>query len=44
MPQAKEHDIFDTSPFMHSKLFAVNGYALRDNRTIEKTFKKDQST
>ncbi|KDQ28068.1 hypothetical protein PLEOSDRAFT_1093484 [Pleurotus ostreatus PC15] len=28
--RAKEHDIFDCSPFMRSKLFATNGYKLND--------------
>ncbi len=36
--QAKEHDIFDVSPFVKSKLFATNGYVLRD-RAIEKYFR-----
>ncbi|KZT67194.1 MCM-domain-containing protein [Daedalea quercina L-15889] len=35
--RAKEHDIFDTTPFLRSKLFAANGYKLRDD-TIEKSF------
>jgi len=38
--QAKEHDIFDVSPFVKSKLFATNGYVLRD-RMIEKHFRMD---
>ena len=37
--QAKEHDIYDTSPFLRSKLFAANGYKLKEG-TIEKTFKR----
>ncbi|EMD37775.1 hypothetical protein CERSUDRAFT_105677 [Gelatoporia subvermispora B] len=35
--RAKEHDIFDTAPFMRSKLFAANGYRL-NNGVIEKRF------
>ncbi|KAG8213705.1 MCM-domain-containing protein [Butyriboletus roseoflavus] len=35
--RAKEHDIYDTSPFLHSKLFAANGYKLND-QVIEKRF------
>ncbi|KAI6046019.1 MCM2/3/5 family-domain-containing protein [Pisolithus marmoratus] len=35
--RAKEHDIYDTSPFLHSKLFAANGYKLM-GETIEKRF------
>ncbi|KAI0915775.1 MCM DNA helicase complex subunit [Taiwanofungus camphoratus] len=35
--RAKEHDIFDTSPFLRSKLFATNGYRLKDD-VIEKSF------
>ncbi|KAF4563385.1 MCM DNA helicase complex subunit [Pleurotus pulmonarius] len=38
--RAKEHDIFDCSPFMRSKLFATNGYKLNDG-VIEKRFKMD---
>ncbi|KAJ3005953.1 hypothetical protein NUW54_g4119 [Trametes sanguinea] len=37
--RAKEHDIYDTSPFLRSKLFAANGYKLKDG-IIEKTFKR----
>ena len=37
--QAKEHDIYDTTPFLRSKLFAANGYKLKEG-TIEKTFKR----
>ena len=40
MWQAKEHDIYDISPFLHSKLFATNGYKLV-NETIEKRFRID---
>ncbi|EIW83154.1 MCM-domain-containing protein [Coniophora puteana RWD-64-598 SS2] len=35
--RAKEHDIYDTSSFLQSKLFANNGYKLR-NGAIEKKF------
>ncbi|OCH90248.1 MCM-domain-containing protein [Obba rivulosa] len=35
--RAKEHDIYDTTPFLRSKLFAANGYKLNDG-VIEKTF------
>jgi len=35
--RAKEHDIFDTSPFLRSRLFATNGYVLKDD-VIEKRF------
>lgn len=38
--QAKEVDIFDTSSFLKSKLFAANGFKLR-NGVIEKTFRTD---
>ncbi|KZT24251.1 MCM-domain-containing protein [Neolentinus lepideus HHB14362 ss-1] len=38
--RAKEHDIYDTTPFLHSKLFRTNGYKL-ENGTIEKRFKRD---
>ncbi|TFK88748.1 MCM-domain-containing protein [Polyporus arcularius HHB13444] len=37
--RAKEHDIYDTSAFLRSKLFAANGYKLKDG-VIEKTFKR----
>ncbi|KAI0717265.1 MCM-domain-containing protein [Cerioporus squamosus] len=37
--RAKEHDIYDTSPFLRSKLFAANGYKLKDG-VIEKTFRR----
>lgn len=40
--QAKEHDIFDTVPFLHSKLFVANGYT-HDNGIIEKTFKQSNN-
>ncbi|KAG2755285.1 MCM-domain-containing protein [Suillus brevipes Sb2] len=35
--RAKEHDIYDTSTFLRSKLFAANGYKLKD-QVIEKRF------
>ncbi|KIJ18918.1 hypothetical protein PAXINDRAFT_109366 [Paxillus involutus ATCC 200175] len=35
--RAKEHDIYDTAAFLHSKLFAANGYKLQD-QIIEKRF------
>ncbi|EGO25411.1 hypothetical protein SERLADRAFT_361106 [Serpula lacrymans var. lacrymans S7.9] len=35
--RAKEHDIFDTSTFLHSKLFVANGYKLNED-IIEKRF------
>ncbi|RDB25014.1 DNA replication licensing factor mcm2 [Hypsizygus marmoreus] len=38
--RAKEHDIFDISPFLKSKLFAANGYRLKD-KVIEKRFRMD---
>jgi len=38
--RAKEHDIFDISPFLRSKLFATNGYIL-NNKNIEKHFRMD---
>ncbi|KDR75810.1 hypothetical protein GALMADRAFT_211235 [Galerina marginata CBS 339.88] len=38
--KAKEHDIFDISSFLRSKLFKTNGYIQRD-KTIEKHFRMD---
>jgi DNA replication licensing factor MCM2 len=35
--RAKEHDIYDTSTFLRSKLFVANGYKLKD-QVIEKRF------
>ncbi|KAF9451935.1 MCM-domain-containing protein [Macrolepiota fuliginosa MF-IS2] len=35
--RAKEHDIYDIAPFLRSKVFANNGYKVKDN-TIEKRF------
>ncbi|KAI0029089.1 MCM2/3/5 family-domain-containing protein [Vararia minispora EC-137] len=37
--RAKEHDIFDTAPFLHSRLFAANGYQLKED-VIEKRFER----
>ena len=37
--QAKEHDIYDTAPFLQSRLFAANGYTLNGD-VIEKRFKQ----
>ncbi|TBU30210.1 MCM-domain-containing protein [Dichomitus squalens] len=37
--RAKEHDIYDTAPFLRSKLFAANGYKLKEG-TIEKAFRR----
>jgi hypothetical protein len=39
--QAKEHDIFDTSAFLRSKLFSTNGFKLNED-VIEKRFKRDE--
>jgi len=39
--RAKEHDIFDTSSFLRSKLFSTNGFKLNDD-VIEKRFRRDQ--
>ncbi|KAF9070638.1 MCM-domain-containing protein [Rhodocollybia butyracea] len=36
--RAKEHEIYDISSFLHSKLFSANGYKLKDE-SIEKRFK-----
>ncbi|EKM53999.1 uncharacterized protein PHACADRAFT_97745 [Phanerochaete carnosa HHB-10118-sp] len=38
--RAKEHDIYDTAPFLRSKLFAANGYKLKDDGIIEKAFRR----
>ncbi|GJE97383.1 MCM-domain-containing protein [Phanerochaete sordida] len=38
--RAKEHDIYDTAPFLRSKLFTTNGYRLKDDGIIEKTFRR----
>ncbi|KAF9566691.1 MCM-domain-containing protein [Agrocybe pediades] len=38
--KAKEHDIFDISSFLRSKLFKTNGYVLKD-KAIEKHFRMD---
>jgi DNA replication licensing factor MCM2 len=37
--QAKEHDIFDITPFLRSKLFSTNGYKVNEG-VIEKRFQK----
>jgi DNA replication licensing factor MCM2 len=37
--QAKEHEIYDTAPFMQCRLFAANGYTLNGD-VIEKRFKQ----
>ena len=39
--QAKEHEIFDTTPFMKSRLFSTNGYILADG-IIPEEFNKSQ--
>ncbi|KAH0589034.1 MCM DNA helicase complex subunit [Termitomyces sp. 'cryptogamus'] len=39
--RAKEHEIFDITPFLRSKLFATNGYKVKD-RVIEKRFRLDR--
>ncbi|KZS89020.1 MCM-domain-containing protein [Sistotremastrum niveocremeum HHB9708] len=41
--RAKEHDIYDTAPFLKSKLFATNGYKLYED-VIEKTFRVTNGT
>lgn len=38
--QARERDIYDTVPFLHSKLFEKNGYKL-NGEVIEKRFHND---
>ncbi|KAJ3865653.1 MCM-domain-containing protein [Lentinula novae-zelandiae] len=38
--RAKEHEIYDISSFLHSKLFAANDYKLKDEN-IEKKFRVD---
>ncbi|KAF8893843.1 MCM-domain-containing protein [Infundibulicybe gibba] len=38
--RAKEHDIFDITPFLRSKLFSTNGYKVNDS-VIEKRFRVD---
>ena len=38
--QAKEHDIYETAPFLRSKLFAANGYKVNDG-VIEKRFRRN---
>ena len=39
--QAKERDIYDTGPFLHSRLFESNGYKLNDAGDIEKRFRNN---
>jgi DNA replication licensing factor MCM2 len=39
LTQAKEHEIYDTSPFLQSRLFTANGYTL-DGDVIKKHFKQ----
>lgn len=36
--QAKDHEIYDTTAFLKSKVFKVNGYKA-NNGVIEKTFR-----
>jgi DNA replication licensing factor MCM2 len=38
LTQAKEHEIYDTAPFLQSRLFIANGYTLNSD-VIEKRFK-----
>ena len=40
LEQARERDIYDTAPFLHSKLFEKNGYKL-NGEVIEKRFHND---
>lgn len=40
--QARERDIYDTAPFLRSKLFEKNGYKL-NGEVIEKRFNNDLS-
>jgi len=37
--RAKEHEIYDTAPFLQSRLFTANGYTLNGD-VIEKRFKQ----
>ncbi|KZV78893.1 MCM-domain-containing protein [Exidia glandulosa HHB12029] len=39
--RAKDHEIFDTTPFLKSRLFTTNGYTLNDG-VIRKEFNKTQ--
>lgn len=39
LTQAKEHEIYDTTPFLQSRLFTANGYTL-DGDVIKKHFKQ----
>ncbi|KAF5370597.1 hypothetical protein D9758_002005 [Tetrapyrgos nigripes] len=38
--RAKGHEIYDITPFLQSKLFAMNGYKLEDSKIV-KTFRVD---
>lgn len=40
LDQARERDIYDTTPFLHSKLFEKNGYKLNGD-VIEKSFRNE---
>ena len=40
LEQARERDIYDMAPFLHSKLFERNGYKL-NGEVIEKRFLND---
>jgi DNA replication licensing factor MCM2 len=37
--QAKEHEIYETAPFLQSRLFTANGYTLNSD-VIEKRFRQ----
>lgn len=39
LTQAKEHEIYDTVPFLQSRLFTANGYTLNGD-VVEKRFKQ----
>jgi len=39
--RAKDHEIYDVSPFYRSKLFSTNGYKLVGGGEIEKVFRSD---
>jgi len=41
LTQAKEHEIYDTAPFLQSRLFTANGYTLNSD-VIEKRFKQQK--
>ena len=40
--QAKDHEIFDTAPFLRSKPFVVNGYKVKGD-VIENRFKVENA-